>query len=433
MDILSLTIGIVSGGITTYLILGQTLSQSNAKAGILENELHYQRITEQNLKKELQAKQNELQNALTTTASIEAQLKTLKEQHQNWVQSLQTQWNQQFEAFMLKQVDTAKTSFKESAKIELLEKQSVFEERMKEMLKPITLTIESYKKDVQEIDEQHIRSTQTILNEMRRLGEINTRLSHSLSHNKGRGNWGEIELERLLEDSGLIEGVGYIKQPSFNGGKKRPDICIKLPDNRSIFIDSKALQVDFNESIEDESPEGIQERQKQFAKSLEMAIKNLSSKEYQAELETSADFVVLYVPRESMLANAMTVNPNLFELAYRNNIILAGPYNVMGLLKLVYHGWRMAKLSEQAGNILKLGTELQQQGVIFADKLDKVGKNIDQLARNYHEALTSFDGKSGLTKKIKRLEEYGCHSGKLMPEQLYIPDSGNLLSSTTMA
>jgi DNA recombination protein RmuC len=379
---------------------------------------------------EQQAQQSLVNQLHTQKAVLETQVQSLQAEQQRWEERLQAQWKAQLEQFLLSNLQQIRDTATQDYEVK---KQSL-DENLKVMLKPLNETLEKYQSHVLQIDKAHFTASELIQAELKRLGEINSKLGAALSFNKGRGDWGELELLRLLEDSGLREGVSYHKQVALLAGKKRPDIRVDLPEGRSLFIDSKALQVDLNPVEHEDAEQAYLLKQQRALQSLKAAIKLLAEKEYQSELENGADFVLLFVPRESMLSLAAEADGNLFWEAYRQKVILASPMMLMALLRLVHQSWRLHNLSEDASEILKLGSKVYQQAATLVERYEEMGKTLGTLCKKYMDGKTSLDGQQGLTRSLRRLVDYGCEQGKKsVPEQLDVPDTVSLLASTAAA
>ncbi len=171
-------------------------------------------------------------------------------------------------------------------------------------------------------------------------------------------------------------------------------------------------------------------RQQRYAQSLKDATKLLSSKDYQQTLENGADFVVLYVPQESMLSLALLEDPELMQDAWKRGVMLAGPLNLMAMLRLVHHSLRMEALSKDAQQILIMGTKLYGQACTVAERLGKVGNAIETLTKAYNQTATAWDGQQGLVRQIGKLKDYGCDAGKHLPQDLYMPETTPMLTSS---
>ena len=395
-------IGLLVGALLAWVWQGRKNTGLIQQTTRLEAECKSATAQLADVKTQLTNRETELAEANKNCAVLETRL---SEQTQ-WKALIEEQWQQQFEAFLLKTVGQSREQFEEHLQKTGKEKDDLFYKKMEETIKPLSETLEKFGKQNIELSER-----------VRMLSQTSQQVVSSLSYNKGRGDWGEVELIRLLEDSGLTEGTGYARQKTLPDGKRRPDIRINLPDSRVIFVDAKAIQIDLSEDAPTEvTAETEQLKKERYARSMKEAVKTLTTREYQAQIIDSADFVVLYVPREGMLAYALESDPNLFKWAYDQKVILAGPLNLMAMLRVVHHSWVMAKLSEDASKILTLGTRLQKQAVVFTEKFGTLGKDLGRALKSYQDTRTSFEGQQGFTRQIRKLEEYGCQSGKPMEE-----------------
>jgi DNA recombination protein RmuC len=413
----------------------QTLQQATSLAqsaqAIAESRLEEAQRQANDFSHRLELLQEAHQATVAEKASLDTELALVREQQQ----AAMAQWQTQVEAFVLQQGELLKQSLETKADREFKEQQAQFKEQvtlqitthMGQLVQPLAETLHQYQKNVLELDKTH--TSQTAL-----IGDVRQelkRVAGALSSNKGRGDWGELQLVRLLESSGLIEGEGFITQQAFEGGKKRPDVRILLPGGRNVFIDAKALQVDVMAEPEDSlTLEQLKARQLRYAQSLKDATKLLSSKDYQQTLENGADFVVLYVPQESMLSLALLEDPSLMQNAWDKGVMLAGPLNLMAMLRLVHHSLRMEALSKDAQQILTMGTKLYGQACTVAERLGKVGSAIETLTKAYNQTATAWDGQQGLVRQIGKLKEYGCDAGKQLPPDLYIPETSPMLSTS---
>jgi len=413
----------------------QTIHTAQSAQALAESRLEEAQRQAQDFSQRLEALQQAHQALVAEKSSLDTELTLVREQQQATLAQWQTQWQTHVESFVLQQGELLKQSLETKADREFKEQQAQFKEQvtqqitthMGQLVQPLAETLHQYQKNVLELDKTHASQTALISDVRHEL----KRVAGALSSNKGRGDWGELQLIRLLESSGLIEGEGFITQQAFEGGKKRPDVRILLPGGRHVFIDAKALQVDVTAEAEDSlTPEQRKARQQRYAQSLKEATKLLSSKDYQQTLENGADFVVLYVPQESMLSLALLEEPELMQDAWKKGVMLAGPLNLMAMLRLVHHSLRMEALSKDAQHILTMGTKLYSQACTVAERLGKVGSAIETLTKAYNQTATAWDGQQGLVKHIGKLKDYGCDAGKQLPDDLYIPETSPLLTTS---
>jgi DNA recombination protein RmuC len=411
--------GALGGAFICRMKGGQELQQQRdqrtrfeTENAMLTTQLHSLQETEALLRMEL----NELGLSNTRLETL------LEERQQQAEQQLATQ-QAQFEALSHKTLSTLKTELEEKAARDYAQRQLMLDERMGTILKPLKEIIEQNEKKVNEVAKQHVEDTaslkthiELIVSETSRLVGVKNKLAEALSNSKGRGDWGEMELIRLLEHSGLIEGVHYEAQRMENG--LRPDITIRLSNKRVLYVDAKTILVNLEKLLladGDDEETALNERRKHAA-ALEKEILSLNLKAYESQSGESIDFVVLYVPRESMLRVALEERPMLMEMAFQRRVILASPLILMSLLKTVSYGWEQAQLSQKAQEIHALGRELHKRGATFLERFVTVGERIDALASKFEEAKTGLLGRQGFLPQLRKFEEYGCKSEKRLPD-----------------
>lgn len=454
--IISAVGGIILGG-----VIGWLASQKQSDAALHEKTSEYNRTTLTlntelaSLKATLEAisaeKTSESDNAKSQISAINNELSELRHTSNERIQQLTAQrssleteveqlearlseqtanWKEQFEAFLLTQGERLKTSLTEKAKADYTQNQEHLQTRIHELLKPLNDTLKTYQTRVEEVDKAHNAQTISLRDHMDRLEHTNQRLANALSGNKGRGDWGEVQLTRLLEDSGLIKGTGYDTQVTLPNGK-RPDFVIKLPEDRVLYVDAKALQVNVGNDVpsDDTNSQYVGNNAVAMVNSLKTAVKDLASKQYQAQNKNAIDFVVLYVPLESMLALALSESPTLSQWARQQGVILATPLNMMAMLQIIQQINQFHKLSQGAHEIHELGQKVYKQVLTSHGHLEKVGKSMQSLNRAYGELYTSMAGNQGVIKKIKKLEDYGCDQGKRISDETFYPDENALYNT----
>lgn len=297
-------------------------------------------------------------------------------------------------------------------------RQERFQEKMTEVLKPLHELVKENDKRVKEVEKLHLEDTASLKTHIELMIQDRSRLADALSNSKGRGDWGEMELLKILEDSGLLPQVHFEVQQVLKEGEElvRPDITLKLPNQRVLYIDAKTIMVNLerlerSSNIEEEASE-----RKKHANALEKEVLSLSAKAYETKTRESIDFVVLYVPRESMLRVALEERPALMEMAFRKRVILASPLVLMSILKTVAYGWQQAQISQNALQIHELGKELHKRAAIFVERFLKVGDRLDAATKQFEDAKKSLSGRKGLMNHLHKLEDQGCKSEKTLAE-----------------
>lgn len=266
----------------------------------------------------------------------------------------------------------------------------------------------------------------------------------AMSSGQSRGQWGEMQLEQLLEHSGLIEGTHFVRQDhrvstapptSSNsaGNGARPDIAISLPAGGEILIDAKFPFDAYWKSIEaGESPEA-HEHLKKHARDVLARAKELSDKRYW-ESNKSPDFVVMFLPLESILSAALSVNGNLLQETFTRNVILATPTSMLPMLRTISFGYQRKLMADNAEEIRKVGTELLNRLESMVDKISGVQRGLEVAVKNYNQFVGSFD--SRVLVQARRMKELGVSSNtdlnpdldvlSALRESRYAPKTGEL-------
>ncbi len=417
-----LILGLLLGLLGMSVVLNERHRQETAQ---LEERLHEQLADiarlpglEEQVRK-AEGENSRLRELLDEARQEKTQAQTLLKE----ARELETRFTETFENLSHKILKSRLNEFDEDA----VKERDAQRKSIEELLKPLTELLKTHEKKVDDLEKENLE-TKVSLNEAIKaviqrtedLHNTNARLASALSNSKGRGDWGELELVRLLEASGLSEGVHYEKQQS--EGAFRPDVKINLCNGRFLYIDAKTVMVNLErlEAVEDETVGGQERRQ--HAKALEEEIRKLSVKSYEDLIRGSVDFVVLYVPRESMLRVALEEKPSLMEEAFRQKIILASPLILMAILKNVAYGWQQLKLSQTAEEIRDFGIELHRRAATFLERFKTLGDRLEKAHTAYDDAKKSFTGRQGFVPQLQKIEELGCKSKKDLPDEFISDD-----------
>ena len=305
-----------------------------------------------------------------------------------------------------------------------LEEQKVLRE-----LKPVSDTLNKLETKVVEIERQradqhrqiseHMKTTQ---DEARRLATTTERLTTTLAGNSTRGRWGEAQLERVLEASGLKRGLHFTIQTTLPEEDKsgRPDATVNLPGGMRIAIDAK---VPFNAYFETgelsptATPDEVRvhkENSKKHVAAMKKHIKDLHDRKYWEGFETSPDLVVAYIPFESLLAAAVETDPELLVFAFNHNVALVSPSSIWSLLQSVALAWRQEGLTENAKELFKLSKELHSRLRTMASHLDTLGKNVGSTVKSYNSLIGSLE--SNVMPQVTRMAEIRGEEPALSPK-----------------
>ena len=243
-----------------------------------------------------------------------------------------------------------------------------------------------------------------------------TKLAGALSSSQTRGRFGEVQLEMLLENAGLIEGVHFEKQSSDrgNGEISRPDIQIAIPGGSRIFIDSKFPFARFLEAIDAEDEETRAYLMQQHTKDLLKHVEALSKRDYQG-VTFSPDFVVLFAPFESILSESLRVDPMLLEKAFSINVTIATPTNMLALLRTVAYAFGRQDLADNANAIQGHASELLKRIGALHSKLATLGDRIKSVERGFNDVVQTAE--TSLLRPARSMVNLGVSTGtnKLAP------------------
>lgn len=275
------------------------------------------------------------------------------------------------------------------------------------------------------------KERQSIKDEILRLKSLNERLSEDAvnltnalkGENKTQGNWGEIVLERILEESGLREGHEYDIQSTLSdeeGKKFRPDVIVHLPQNKDIIIDSKVSLVAYDAFIRADNDEARAHALKQHLLSIHSHIKGLSGKRYeQLSGVRTLDFVLLFMPIEGAFLLALEQDNTFFKTAYEQNIVVVSPSTLLVTLRTIEHIWRSEYQERNAKAIAVSAEALYEKLVAFVEDMEKIGEQIGRTQKSYEGAMNKLaTGKGNLIRRVEAMRKLGLKPKKLLPESL---------------
>ncbi|HXC45341.1 MAG TPA: DNA recombination protein RmuC [Solirubrobacteraceae bacterium] len=225
-----------------------------------------------------------------------------------------------------------------------------------------------------------------------------------------RGSWGEIQLRNVIEMAGMIEHCDFLEQSTVQSqdGALRPDVLVKLPGGKVIVVDSKVPLDAYLAHLEAQSDDERALQMGRHARQTRDHITKLASKGYQRQFDTTPDLVVMFVPSEGIYHAALAEDPALIEYGVHQQVLMATPTTLIGLLRAVHYGWRQELIAESAREIAESARELHRRIARFVDPLAKVGRALGSAVGSYNEAVGSFD--SRVMPQLRRVEEAGAKS-----------------------
>jgi len=239
------------------------------------------------------------------------------------------------------------------------------------------------------------------------LGEATVRISTALQGTGVAGDWGEMQLRRTVELAGLTEHVSFVEQETIrtDAGNGRPDLIVRLPQNRQVIVDAKAPLIDFDGTADAAATQSA---------ALKRHVTDLAQRNYSAYHLGALDFVVLFVPTEGILATALGHDPTLSEYAIGRRVLIATPMTLLAMLRAVQYGWLQAAAAENAQQIVADAVKLHDRLATFTEHLDKVGNGLGAAIKHYNAAVGSLQ--TSVRPQAARMREHGLAVGKELAE-----------------
>jgi DNA recombination protein RmuC len=254
-------------------------------------------------------------------------------------------------------------------------------------------------------------------------------LVSALKRPNTRGSWGEIQLRNVIEMAGMIEHCDFLEQSTVQSeeGALRPDVLVKLPGEKLIVVDSKVPLDAYLAHLEAQTDDQRALQMARHARQTRDHITKLASKGYQRQFDTTPDLVVMFVPSEGIYHAALAEDPALIEYGVHQQVLMATPTTLIGLLRAVHYGWRQELIADSAREIAESARELHRRIARFVDPLAKVGRALGSAVGSYNEAVGSFD--SRVLPQLRRMEESGAKSERELASPAPVEATPRPLSS----
>jgi len=415
LDINSMVVGLLAGLIVA--MVGALTAAKVARRKGEEAEAGRLQPLNEALEAGLKAREAELSETQRALAVAETRLEEQRQHHQAEKASLEDaekRLTESFERLAGKVFDQRSSQF-----TELSEKQ------LSGLLKPLAKDLEIFRTTVDKNSREDIRQHAALQEKLKQMENLNERL-HKEAQNltkaltsdvKAQGNWGEQQLERLMELAGLIKGEHYYTQYSAtgtNGERLQPDFVLRLPENRSIILDSKVSLTAWTRYQSEESEERRDLLMTEHVGSIKAHISGLGKKNYPDVEELNAlDFVLMFVPIESALIVALQRDPTLPEYALTNRVALLSPANFLATVRTVASVWQVHKQNTNAQDIARRAGLLYDKFVSFTENLKNVGMRIDQAKKSFDDAYSQLSTGSGnLVGQTDKLSKLGARHAK---------------------
>lgn len=432
--------GALLGALVVYVVLRQKQYEWQSQAQLAKQEAEY---TKQQLQEEQkqalsnkQLWQAETEKRLQDERDIAA--KRLQEERvhaDNLRREADEQWNKKLEA--LKNEISRITLEHLAKKQDALQDQN--RSQMGELLQPIREKFAEFEKSVNEsktqnavqkedlkksfesmmklFEQQQNQAVNSLKEQTDKIGNDAANLTKALKgDSKMQGDWGEMILETILENSGLVKDENYFLQENVKdeeGKNYRPDVIVKLPEGRAVVIDSKVSLTAYADAMAADAEEIRTQRMEAHVQSVLKHIDELAAKKYDALVPNAIGYVLMFIPNEAAYSAALKARPQLSQEAYKKHIIVISPSNLLMTLQLAYNLWQYDKQTKNVEKIVQSASGLYDKVALFQDSFEKIGSQIQTLSATFESAKGQLsEGKGNVLGRVEKFKELGINPKK---------------------
>ena len=443
MAIIYLLLGIIIGASIIFLWMKNKSTQEQKNAGeqlaVLRSQLETERknvderiaVVKENALQQLEAERKhgeQLRNELQKQA--EAKNRLLQEEVRNMAAQMLDESREKMNTADKERLDALLAPLKERLEAfnqtvtnnskentaNKTEIKTTFEEAMKRLHAEQELTIKAMREDQE-------RAVKELREQTERIGNDAASLTQALKgDSKMQGDWGEMILDKTLEDCGLIQGQQYFLQENYkdkDGNNFRPDAVIVFPNEERAVIDAKVSLTAYQAAIREENATERERYLKEHVSSIKKHVDELSAKNYEKLVPGCIGFVLMFVPYESGYSAALKTDPSILQYAYRKHIIILSPSNLLMALQLTHTMWQNFRMTKNVEEILHQSNELFDKFVTFAETFVKLGADIERLQQDFSRAKGQLnEGKGNIVRRLEGLKILGISPKKQIPESL---------------
>jgi len=379
----------------------------------------------------------QLDQARQEREALGAELAALKEKTANFDEqkrllvSAREDLLKEFQNTGSKVLGEAQEAFLRRAEERFRQAEETGEQKIKALLSPVGERLQSYERQVNELEAKRIDAFGQLTALMQAMSEGQRavqaeamKLSSALTNApKARGRWGEQQLKNLLETCGLSEHTDFSLEHSIDTdeGRLRPDAIVRVPGGKVLVIDAKVSLNAYQEAFNADNDEARGAALEAHVRSMKNHVQQLSAKSYQSQFEEAPDYVVMFVPGEHFVAAALEHDPQLWDFAFEKRVLLATPTNLVAIARTVAQVWRQDALAQEAREIGRLATELYDRIATAGDHLKRVGSGLETAVGNYNKFVGSYE--RNVLSSARRLRDKGIETGKRDVDEVPLVES----------
>lgn len=435
-NLFAILISSILGFLLGWLIHWLFIRLSYASNYVLRSELEQKYVAKEmhlalenqlkQTKEELQQSQQKLLDAERELASKKADLRHMQEKLETWEEQILAMHKQ------------TKLEFENLANRILDEKSKKFTDenlrQLNDLLNPLRERIHEFSQDIEKRFSEEAKDVVSLKKEIDHLKELNQQISSDARNlalalkgdYKTQGDWGEMQLERLLEHAGLQKGIHFTTQETFNNEEfknLRPDFIIYLPEGKNLIIDCKVSLTSYERFFNETDDRQKDEHLQAHVESLRKHVKNLASKNYQHLYQiNSPDYVLLFVPIEPAFIVAVQNDHNLFRYGLDHNVVLVSPSTLLAIMRTVSFIWKQDYQRKNVDRIARESGKLYDKLVGFVEDMLLIGQRIEQAQQAYGDAMNKLKNSprraDTVIGRAERIKELGAKTTKIMPSEL---------------
>ena len=425
-EVLLVFVGILIGGALGVALLLWKKSRDSNTFSQLKAENDFLKKDRENLQIEVKNREKRILEMTKTLSRLE----TEKIQADKVLSGRQKNFEEIRQKFRLEFENLAQNLLEEKAKTY----KTRSEESLSALLTPLKTRITDFQKQVAECYEREGRERHSLESTVKELQMVHqnalqetARLTEALKGSaKIQGDWGEVVLERILEDSGLRKGKEFILQgkglglKTAEGNRLKPDVVIRLPEERHIVIDSKVSLIHYHEYMKAKTEEEKEQYANRIVQSLSQHINNLSEKSYPVSHKMSApDFTFMFIPLEGVFSLVLHLEQTLFEKAWNKSIVIVTPTTLLAALKTVSSVWKMEKQNKNALKIASESGKMYDKLVGFVSDMKNIGRGLEMAEKSYTEAFNKLKrGKGHLIGRAEKIKQLGAAASKELSSEI---------------